>query len=623
MASSVRISDGTFDFSQGVDSGKIVTVVGEANPNGLTRNQLAWMSSCTVRGGAITPRFGFQSLAKIKKGGGLYQSGYMYNPAYAYPYLVVSISGVIYQINIGADYTSTNVVNLTAKFPGTQNPTLVTQGWMSQGETFLVIQAGDLTSAVPTLPLFWDGTTLRRSKGITNTAVANGTPGVNEIPAAGPMIYYSGRMWYAQGRQFSAGDIVYGNSGTLANNFRDAILNVTENPLSVGGDGFAVPSSSGNITALYYAATMDTSLGQGSLYVSTPRQIFQLTVPISRANWIAAGNNNQPSLVIVQLAWGTSSDRCVAHVNGDVFYQTGEPAIRSYSLSQRQAGSWVNIAISRNIERLLNYQNRAYMNLSNGCEFDNRLLMALNPTPCAAGICFPVISSLDFDIISTVQSSLNDSPSAPAWEGAWEGLNVLQLFNGVFGNLPRCFAVTYSSLDGSIELWELTDYLLADQNPVNGITDSRINWLFETPAYTWDRQFDMKELDGGEIWVDQVSGTVDMTVKFRVDGDPCWQFWAFTSFCAARNTNEMTGAAQSNYPGSLCQGWKFPVTLPAPQLGQCQSDGSRPSKIGYQFQVQVQIRGWCRIRGMILHAIPKDRRVFEGINCSVSVQGAT
>ena len=105
-----------------------------------------------------------------------------------------------------------------------------------------------------------------------------------ELPAAGPMVYYQGRIWYAYYRSYTAGDIVGGPSGIPGHriSMRDSILKVTENPLAIGGDGFAVPTQAGNIRALQYAANIDKALGEGTLYVFTRKQIYALDVPISR-----------------------------------------------------------------------------------------------------------------------------------------------------------------------------------------------------------------------------------------------------------------------------------------------------------------------------------------------------
>src|SRR5262249_16452120 len=151
------------------------------------------------------------------------------------------------------------------------NPNTV-KAYFEQAEEFLIIQSGDNA----TLPLFWDGNTLRRSKGITDRTKGPPYPnGVNEIPAATAMDYFMGRLWYAQFRQYSAGDIVGGPSGSNVAptfyNFRDSLLNVTENPLVLGGDGFTVPTQSGNIRALKHSANLDTALGQGQLFIFTIR----------------------------------------------------------------------------------------------------------------------------------------------------------------------------------------------------------------------------------------------------------------------------------------------------------------------------------------------------------------
>ena len=267
----------------------------------------------------------------------------MYHPTDGNPYVMASIGGHIYKI----DPDNADAAIDLSTSPGLVNPSGQLQSYFVQGEQFLVIQAGDYV----TLPLFWDGATLRRSVGLSATSglvlvvagfqlnnfivptqggqtglgfppvlaagdtirmIQSGTtssigdfqvtsysvteadmikldpnqqayttnikvdiyqviaPSTAELPAAGPMDYYMGRIWYAQGRIYSAGDTV-GNqaSGTLAYNFTDAILKVTENPLAIGGDGFAVQASSGNITALKHPANLNTQLGQGQLLAFT------------------------------------------------------------------------------------------------------------------------------------------------------------------------------------------------------------------------------------------------------------------------------------------------------------------------------------------------------------------
>src|ERR1035438_6777366 len=100
-------------------------------------------------------------MANLVSGGVVYQGSFIYEPDTdtGNNYHVVVISGHVWQVptdNPGA------AVDLSQQFgfflPATQRV------YFCQAETFLVIQAGDAV----TLPLFWDGTKLWRSKGITD-----------------------------------------------------------------------------------------------------------------------------------------------------------------------------------------------------------------------------------------------------------------------------------------------------------------------------------------------------------------------------------------------------------------------------------------------------------------------
>ncbi len=602
MASAVRLTDGTFDFSGGVDSATNRTVQSAANPNGLLRTQLAWLTNGTVRNGDIGPRSGWQTLVPSVTHPALYQGGFLYEPNFANPYLILSIGGHLYSVLVDPPYT---VTDLSLEF-GLTNPSCVAQAFFEQCEQFLVVQSGDIfTNPKPTLPLFWDGTKLRRSNGITGNLSG---PNINELPAAGPMVYYQGRLWYAQGRQYAAGDIVDDQaSGSAIYNFDDAILRVTENPIALGGDGFRLPARAGNITALFFTTALDTTFGQGPLYIGTRKQIYQLQVPVTRANWIAANNQNQPLQTLAQINFGPVSDRSIVHVNGDVFYQSLEPAIRSLFLSLRYFSQWGNVAISRNEDRILAFNNRALMPFATGIQFDNRLLMGISPVQTPVGVGFQAIAPLDFDIISSFGRA---ATVQPAWEGIYEGLDFLQLFEGDFGGLPRAFGVVHSRVDNSIQVLELSNSLLFDGG------DKRVVWSFETPCYTFQREFEMKKLDGGEIWIDQIAGTVDLKVEYRVDADACWQLWHQTQFCAARNQCEdAVDPFCSNYPlPSFCQGYQFPVTLPEPQPGKC-TMMKRPTTIGYQFQVRLTVKGWCNVVAMLLFGITRERQPYEQLSC--------
>lgn len=599
-----RLVDGSFDWANGVDSSKTSTVQGPANPNGLPRTMLAWLNSGTVRDGCIGPRYGWTRLARVHDGSAYYQVGYLYEQLLGNPYLMLSIGGFIYQVRVDTDnsvHQITNSSSVDGRGQSLVNPSKQLHGYMVQGEQFLVIQAGDWqVNQAGTNPMWWDGNGMTRSYGLNSP----GNP--VELPPALSMVYYQDRIWYSNNNVYTAGDIVGGPSGTSAYKFTDSILRVTENPLAIGGDGFRIPSNAGTIIGMSYPAVIDTTLGQGDLYVFTRKKVYGLQVPISRNDWIAANNNNMPRQYVAVQRYGAVSDRSITPVNADLFYASPEPGIRSLAAATRYYDQPGNVAISQNIQRALNFTTPQLMNASTGINFDNRLLMGILPVQTPVGTAYQGLAALNFDLISTIQEK-----HPPSWEGIFEGFDVLQLFEGDFGGIPRAFAVVHNRSDHWIEVWELTTTARQD----SGSSLSRVQWQFETPAFNFALERDLKELDGGELWIDRISGTVEMTVEFRTDADACWNPWVQVQFCAAATTCE-TVTNPICYPTQpFCEGQKFPLGLPKPKSPGCMEMNQRPATVGYQFQLRVTIKGFCRIRGIILYALPKKHEPFYNVKC--------
>jgi hypothetical protein len=694
--SGVRLVDGQLEFSGGIDSGRVPTMVSEGFQSGLQRNQLAWLTNGTVRGGGVLQRTGWKPLVRNFHWPGLFQCAYMYEPPFANPYLVAMIGGRVYRIRVDTD---NSVEDLSAKF-GLTMPPNEPLGFMVQGEEFLVIQSGDLV----TLPLFWDGAILRRSRGflgigaglgtlpdtfqitiqnvndpragtvvpagslfttsggdftlnlpftipaigvsavafireayagtppVTMTVFVANIPGfpqfgghtytwtitakattagastgiASELPAAGPMDYYMGRIWYAFGRQYCAGDIVGSQaSGSPQYNFHDSILKTTENPVSLAGDAFIVPTMAGNIRALKHSANLDTNLGEGQLYVFTRKNIYATTVPIKRADWSLL---REPLQRVAQREFGSMGDRCVVPVNGDLFYQAVD-GIRSLTLAIRYFGQWGNVPLSRPEQRLLRFNDRALMRFASGMNFDNRLWQTAVPFQTAVGVAHQAVIPLDFDLIGS-----GDAKIPPAWEGMYEGLQILQMLNGDFGGLQRAFAFVVSEVTGNIDLWELTTQDRFDSQ-VEGNGD-RVTWFLETPAYTWDEPFLLKKLDGLELWFDKMLGTVQFMVEYKVDQNPCWILWHSWKQCVAKDCREDVDAVTCpEYPVQpYCEGYKATVSMPSPP-NICEISNGRPSTEGYQFQIRLTIKGWCRLRGLRIFALPKAQAPYSNMVC--------
>ena len=618
MSSAVRITTGQSSFDYGVDSSRVPLVQSTYNPNGLPRNATSWAVNVNHRSGGLQQRFGYKALCKVHDGTALYQGGILYDASSGYPtvsypsgnpYLLLSIGGRTYQVRVDTD---NSVHDVTGAFA---DPPTVPKCYWAQGEQFAIKQVGDGV----TLPLFWDGLGLRRSNGVISpNNIPGGASPLNELPAATAMVYYMGRLWYAQNRKVIAGDIV-GNqsSGGSTYNFTNSILRVTENPLAIGGDGFSVPSSAGNIRALNYPISLDTQLGQGPLFVFTPKQIYSLTVPVTRADWIASGNTNQPLMSVVMRSNGTVSDRSIVAINGDLFFQSLDPAIRSYLMAIRYFGSsWANPPISNNINRIMSANDRSLMHFASGFEFGERVYQAVLPIQTPVGVAFTALAVLDTDPVSTLQN-----PKQPIWDGAASGLDILQAFSGDFGGLERAFAVVHNRIDGSIWVWEITSGDQFDTNP--SLNEVRVPMLIETPAFDWSEYprdkgggvFETKRLDGLDLWVDRVFGEVIIKVEFRPDETTCWYEWGTTKICSARNCAENINTPTCYPITPDSEDYRNPISFPTPTNTDCQPGNNRPVTIGYKFQLRITTQGWVRIRGYQLHAIKFETAPFASSIC--------
>ena len=442
---------------------------------------------------------------------------------------------------------------------------------------------------------------------------------IQEIGAAGPMDYYQGRLWYGIGRQLLAGDIVRGPSGTAFYDFRDSILKVTENPLCLAGDGFTVPDNAGNIRSIFHNANINATLGQGNLYIGTKKAIYSLQVPVTRTDWIAANNNNQPTMTVVQINNGTANDRSCTLVNGDVWYQTLEPSIASLFTQVRNFSQWGNISLSANENRILQFNDRSLVRFSSGIYFDNRMLQTALPRQLPQGVVHDAIVPLDFVPISSFGAAL-----VPNWEGHYEGLPVLQMFVGEFGGRERGFAAIVSvapDTEGEIQLWEFTTAgRFEGASPAEEIAGkltgvvpgNRVSWYAEFPAFTAGDLFQLKNLVCAELGIDKLYGTVDFSMDYRADFESCWHLWWEWQLCSARNSAETVDEPVSYPLTQFCDGYRQSITLPKPQL-KCQPQTKRPTSQGYMFQVRLRVKGFCRIRALRLYMTEVEKALYDNM----------
>ncbi len=580
MPAKELLAYGQWDFSGGIDASRPATIASEQNTKGLPVNMVSWANNCTFRGGSIKPRAGYQPLVKGAPWSGLYQGGYIYEPPGALPYMILDIGGKTYTVRVDTDNSVHDITTAGAPLPAN-----LPQHWLKQGDQFLVFQDG------VSEPRVWDGFTMRKI-----SAMGGAAP---YLPTGTAMDYHEGRFWVAlANRAYMGGDIILGLSGTAAYFNRDSILHAGENAYLAGGGKFIVPTNAGDVRALAHAANLDTALGESQLYVFTRKTIYSLNVPVTRAAWTTSV---EPLQRVASINFGTVGDRGVVPVNGDLFFQTMEPGIRSLAVATRYFQQWGNTAISNNERRALASNDRSMLRYSTGVLFDNRLLESTQPFMTPVGVAHRGIVPLDFELISTLQTK-----EPPAWEGFWEGVPVLQLLQGDFGGLERCFGIVYSDA-GKIEVWELTNGDLRD----NG--DNRILWSNEFPAYTFENLTQLKKLVSARLWIDQLRGTCDFTFEYRPDFGACWTLWHQQRECAARDCTEDVNAASCSYPiQPYCAENRAPIILPLPPVT-CDPSNNRPSNIGYQFQARVTVKGNCRIRGFMMYCEPVQEQLYHDL----------
>lgn len=652
--------DGFSTISGGMNSG--------AAPSLIPLTQLAFALNVTCRGGYITARppvrkialsFGSDSVLEARFVGGRWQGTEFYQPDSGIGSLLTAIGGRLYRVkinqtdavvqeatisfaitttapffapaigavvaiavsdttNIGVGYeiliggknyvvtaitpTTAMVVRNVDDTPGTLrvsgtiinfwdlNPATRRQVWMQQAEKWMIVQDGQ------SVPIIYDGASSTR-------AVQGGSK--PQISAGRMMAYWLGRLWWANPDEyhFRAGDQVYSSSGTPANRQRDAVLYQTQNTFLTSGD-FSVPSNAGKIKAMKVMAVLDNSLGQGPLQVHTPSMVFSCTASADLTTW---QTTNNPILGVSQFANGGLSQYSTVLANGDMIYRAVD-GIRSLIMGRREFQTWGNVPQSRELNRILPFDQQDLLDFSSAIIFDNRLLMTAAPVPSDRGVYHRGVAVMDMDILSSLRGK---EPSV--YDGIWNGLKTLQFVKGTFGNTERAFAFTLTD-QGTIELYEI---LKTGQGYFDNDTIPII-WTFETADFYRANAADPKKkkllrLVDGEISIGELRGQADFQVFYRPDQSACWRFWRSFSVCA-------TGCEPAEDP--------YECVVPSQDLPQyrtrlgfgepsdeCDPSTNKPFRVGYTFQVKVIVQGSVLIKALKVRSVQEPQSEFAPVLC--------
>lgn len=439
------------------------------------------------------------------------------------------------------------------------------QVWMEQAEDFMVIQDGQGKAII------YNGSVARRAE-------------ADEVPTGTAMGYGLGRLWVARGREFVAGDIAGGPSGTALYNKRDAVLKFTENDYLNEGGAWLAP---GDVTEIAFPTTLDTSVGQRDMILFHKGGAVAVTLPTDRDTW---KNLKEPAQRVVLEPFGAMG-RSVK-VNNDLWFRARD-GIRSYIVAQRQFGEVGNVPMSREMSAVLNSDDESLLGNATGVLFDNRLLI-----PCVGqrdfdrGYYYLGLVVLDFDLVSSMSDRL-----PPAYDGVWTGLKFLQVVQGEFNGVMRCFAFVLNS-DREIEVWELTKSDICDR-PSAG-TESPIEWKVTLRRLGFEDNGDgLKRLAAARFWTDQMRGDIRITTEYRPDQYPIWQSWgpswtkqAKKQWCAGDDCIPRIPMAQYRTRQRLPQ-----LLSPDDEI----SDG-KPMNQGHTFDIRVTCQGAFRLRRVRVRA---------------------
>lgn len=392
--------------------------------------------------------------------------------------------------------------------------------------------------------------------------------------------------------QFIYLDVVGGSSGTQAYQFRDAVLQSTENTFIVGGGAFTIPSTSGGITAMKFTAVENVALGQGPLLVFSYKSVYSCQVPVDRLTWQTIQN---PILTEAIIGNGATGQWSTVVANSDVIFRAID-GIRSETLDEENFSSWGNVPCSFEVSPILEADNQALLNFCSSVVFYNRHLTTYGPIQSALGVYCTGLVPINFAPISSLRGK------APAvWDsGTWVGSNtttaqmqIMQMAAGIVANAERAFAFCLNTSSSPvIEFWEILADGAANYDN-DGTNNIPIPWQFDSASLRFGipKQAHVSQLlSNGELWISEMVGTVTFASYYKPDQYPSftpWRAWQQTQQTAPTNSQ--------------------PAFLPRAGLGEPSGKDfdpstNRPMRQFFTMQVRFTFVGHCTFLGAFLES---------------------
>lgn len=583
-----QINGHLFQITPGATTASFLDVTVPGDPNPVTPNQ-AWLWQAEkwviVNDGGSVPIF-FDQTATPMSRRSTWNTQLPFTTTVTTAFVAPAVGSAVLGVIVGDTTNMTLGGSITFKNGGNY----LVQNIVSVTKIDIVNLTGVTGKTVPA------GTVVEFSKVST------------ELPPGAMGAYGQGQNWFALPdlRQFTASDQVGDSSGTQANDYRDAVLNISRNLFLAGGGNFVVPGVSGEIRAFAFVPTLDASLGQGPLQCITPNFVFSVNVPPDVLTWQSLTNPILPANLV---SYGGLGQWSSTVANADLIMRSVD-GLRSLALARRDFNTWGATPISREVDPIVTADPQALLPFVSTIVFDNRILMTAQPVVSPGGVYWKQIIALNLDPVSSLRGK---APSI--YDGSWTGINVLQLLKGQFSGVERAFAFTYNTTSQKIELYEIYETAPLDPipkplGPQQGFFDNgtqAITSIIRTPVMLKEvpgkGPMDLCRLIDGEIWVDSLQQTVEFQVFYRPDSYPCWVPWHGFGVCAPLASDDPNAQP----------GYRTRFGLGEPSGVPCEQSNNRPFRVGYWFQFKIVATGPFRFLGMQVKAVTEPDTQYAKI----------
>lgn len=547
------------------DRHEVISGVSGANPVLVPRNFATNANNRWFRNDINQNRPPFHSIElsfetdeeRIWFAGGNFQGATFYNswPSFLKPYLICSIAGRIFKIEIQG-----RTGHVTTLFQG--NDPVLQHAWFQQGLDWLVIQDG--VSA----PIVWNASTAARRAG------------ENEVPTGSVMAFIHGRLVVtsSDGKNLLAvGDLVYSEDQVTTGD----IIRFTEIQFAAEGGIVGLPVFIGDITGAYAMPYLDTGTAQNELVILGTEGAVSIDLSRPRNQWL-----DSQLLRISLIGGGCVSSHSTCALNGDLFFRSAE-GIRSYRNSRSEFNqSWKQSPISSDVRRWLDYDAPDLLQFNSQVSWNNLLLSTVSPAIEGPNNIYAGWHRYHrgFVVMDANPESNTVRAGAPIWQGVWTGIRPTQFVTGRMGNDEHCFAFSYDR-DGKNRLYEIVpqgfDTFEGKRRKMFSMYDTSTFGTIERTTSL----FEPKTIQGGEMGVSTIEEQVTMELAVRPDSSPCFvKHHEVTFGCECQERPCFTGTLPSQariYFGGLD--------------GKCDPSTNLPLNKAHYWQSRVKFTGEARV----------------------------